>query len=115
MPIPLICPKVELPNLAEEEEGVSDGEGDDESTQFLVELDGQGKGALTGDESLFTRRYHSHKQVMSNREAEKLDVMMTVCLEHFHSICHDGGELGRGNLLTEIGKTKMADATFLFS
>ena len=29
---------------------------------------------------------------MRNEQAEKLDVMMTVCLRHFHGVCHSKGE-----------------------
>lgn len=79
---------VELPNLEDEEE--------DEESQFQVELDageGEGGGGGEEEEALLLGPHYSQKQVMRNEPAEKLDVMMTICLQHFHRICHHKGSL----------------------
>ena len=34
---------------------------------------------------------YSQKRVMTNENAEKLDIMMTVLLDHLHSLCHKDG------------------------
>ena len=34
---------------------------------------------------------HSQQPVMSNEMAEKLDIMMTLCFECLHSLCHSNG------------------------
>ena len=34
---------------------------------------------------------HSQKPVMSNEMAEKLDIMMSLCFECLHSLCHSNG------------------------
>lgn len=80
---------MELPNLEEEEP--SEG---DEDTQFHVELEqheDESAPLVDGKGSILLGLHYSCKQVMSNEQAEKLDVMMTICLQHFHKLCHHKG------------------------
>ena len=73
---------------------MEEGEDDSQDTQFCVELeDGQRDlspppSPLADDPSLLLGLSYSQTQMMKNEQAEKLDIMMTVCLEHFHRICH---------------------------
>lgn len=68
-------------------------------TQFHVDLEGEGEEEEEGRVPLVDGKgpsiplglYLSVKQVMANEQAEKLDVMMTVCLQHFHDLCHPKG------------------------
>jgi hypothetical protein len=34
----------------------------------------------------------SRRPVMTNDMAEKLDIMMSICFEHFYSLCHSNGK-----------------------
>ena len=88
-----LLPQVELPNLEEEEgAGLSEDEGD----QFEVELEPATAAAaaapVSGKGSTLLGLHYSQKRVMKNEQAEKLDVMMTICLEHFNRLCHRKGE-----------------------
>ena len=76
--------QVELPSLEEEDDD------NDPDTQFDVELEGVEK-ETSMPHSAVLGAHFSQKQVMKNEVAEKLDVMMTVCFQHFHKICHRNG------------------------
>lgn len=82
------CRQVELPSLEDEGEG--------EETQFHVELDSSAddRDAAIADSaaSALLALTYSRKHVMENEQAEKLDVMMTTCMDHLHMICHHKGE-----------------------
>ena len=92
---------MELPNL-EEIEG-EELSADQEDTQFHVDLEGAGNEEREGEESpvplvlsegdapLSLGLRYSLKQVMSHEQANKLDVMMTISLQHFHSLCYCKG------------------------
>ena len=58
--------------------------------QFHVEMES----ALDGDAPVISgilTAVHSQQSVMSNDMAEKLDIMMSVCFEYLHSLCHSNG------------------------
>lgn len=84
---------MELPNL--EEEGAELRE-EDEGTQFCMELKERGAECAPpsdGKGSFPLGLHYSCKPVMTNEQAEKLDVMMTICLQHFHNLCHHQGSM----------------------
>ena len=71
-------------------------EADHEEIQFHVEVE------PSSTECCHDNNAHSHfvlnlepsycqQQVMTNDCAEKLDIMITLCLEHMLSICYDNG------------------------
>ena len=93
--------QVELPSLEEDEEGSQD-------TQFPVDLEAGDcddkadetpcvrdkalpEGGGGGGGFLRLGLHHSLKQVMQNEQAEKLDVMMAISLQHIHSLSHNKG------------------------
>ena len=78
--------QVEVPNQA-----LGDGEGEglgDEDVQFHVEMEETGDAPLISDTLTAVL---SRRPVMSSDMAEKLDIMMTICFEHFYSLCHSNG------------------------
>ena len=78
-----------------EEEGAGLRE-EDEDTQFHVEIEERGAECappLDGKGFFPLGLHYSRKQVMSNEQAEKLDVMMTICFQHFHNLCHHKGSI----------------------
>ncbi len=82
-PFGSLCCKVELPSLEEDEE-------EDEGAQFNLELDmNERRGPLVSSASDGLGSQLSSAELMKNEQAEKLDIMMTVCLHHFHDLCHD--------------------------
>ena len=73
---------MELPNL-------EDRGREEEEEQFTIELDTKERHvAAPPSVDLGVGVYLSRDRVMQNEQAEKLDVMMTVCLNHFHHLCH---------------------------
>lgn len=91
---------MELPNLEEEGAELSEEEGD-EDTQFHVDMEERGEECVPlvdGKGSILLGLHYSRKQVMRNVQAEKLDVMMTICLQHFHKLCHHKGLILKGQL-----------------
>ena len=90
-PIFHCCVQVEVPSQSlddgERDEG---GEGlEDEEVQFHVEMEGTRDAPLIRDTltAIFSRR-----PVMTSDMAEKLDIMMSICFEHFYSLCHSNGK-----------------------
>ncbi|XP_064405680.1 RNA polymerase I-specific transcription initiation factor RRN3-like [Halichondria panicea] len=79
---------VDIPRL--EEHGVISD--DTDGTQFHVEVDTE-PNPCYNKEGLNLEPSYSHVQVMSNESAEKMDVMMTVLLDHLHSLCYNDGVL----------------------
>ena len=63
---------------------------DADGTQFHVEVDTEHDPSYN-KEGLNLEPSYSHVQVMSNESAEKMDVMMTVLLDHLHSLCYNDG------------------------
>lgn len=78
---------MELPRL--DEHAVSNEEGDD--TLFYVEVDSDPDGCANKTAGRNLEPSYSRKCVMSNENAEKLDVMMTVLLEHLQTLCFKDG------------------------
>lgn len=78
--------KVDIPRL--EEHGVISDDVD--GTQFHVEVDTE-PDPCYNKEGLNLEPSYSRVQVMSNESAEKMDVMMTVLLDHLHSLCFKDG------------------------
>ena len=63
--------------------------------QFHVEIEpdpGSGHDGVVCMKSVLNLEpVYSQKRVMANQNAEKLDIMMTVLLNHLHSLCHKDG------------------------
>ena len=63
--------------------------------QFHVEIEpdpGSGRhGIVCMKSALNLEPVYSQKRVMANENAEKLDIVMTVLLDHLHSLCHMDG------------------------
>ena len=81
---------MELPKFEEEEDEdeMQNGEEmeDGEETELPVDEVEPSLSLATPPYSL--ELHYSKRQIMKNEQAEKLDVMMTVCLQHFHAVCH---------------------------
>lgn len=78
--------QVEVPS-----QGLGDGEGEgpeDEEMQFHVEMEATGDAPLISDTLTAVL---SRRPVMASDMAEKLDIMMSICFEHFYSLCHSNG------------------------
>ena len=70
---------------------MGDGEGEgpeDEEMQFHVEMEATGDAPLISDTLTAVL---SRRPVMASDMAEKLDIMMSICFEHFYSLCHSNG------------------------
>ncbi len=63
---------------------------DSDGTQFHVEVDSEP--IPCNKVGLNLEPFYSQCQVMSNLSAEKLDIMMTVLLDHLHLLCYKDGE-----------------------
>lgn len=85
----MLCLQVEVPSQSTEEDGGGGGELEDEEMQFHVEMDTEGENSVVSDK---LTAVHSQRPLMSNDMAEKLDIMMSICFEYLHSICHDNGK-----------------------
>jgi len=75
---------VELPNLEDSRRE----EEEEAEPQFTIELGAKERHVAAPSVDPGVGVYWSRSQVMRNEQAEKLDVMMTVCLHHFHHLCH---------------------------
>ena len=80
--------QVEVPSQSVcEGEGEEQGEGlQDEEMQFHVEME---EAPLISDTLTVVL---SRRPVMTNDMAEKLDIMMSICFQHFYSLCHSNGK-----------------------
>ncbi len=83
--------QVEVPS-----QSVCDGEGEeqeeglqDEEMQFHVEMEEARDAPIISDTLVAVL---SRRPVMTNDMAEKLDIMMSICFEHFYSLCHSNGK-----------------------
>lgn len=83
---------MELPNVEEEDEEDEMVSGEDEEdvqgTQFCMELECDHSHLSLSTSPTGLGLIYSKKQVMKNEQAEKLDVMMTVCFQYLHMVCH---------------------------
>ena len=67
-------------------DGAEEGEGlGDDEMQFHVEMEERGEAPLINDTLTAVL---SRRPVMTSDMAEKLDIMMSICFEHFYSLCH---------------------------
>ena len=72
------------------DEGEGEGEGfGDEEVQFHVEMEETRDAPLINDTLTAILSQHP---VMTNEMAEKLDIMISICFEHFHSLCHSNSK-----------------------
>lgn len=71
----------------EEGEG-EEGQGEND-VQFHVEMEEDGDTPAISD---VLGAVHSHRPVMTNEMAEKLDIMMLISFEYIHACCHSNGK-----------------------
>lgn len=82
--------QVEVPSQSlEDGEGAEGGEElGDEGVQFHIEMEETRDAPFISDTLTAVL---SQRPVMTCDMAEKLDIMMCICFEYFHALCHSNG------------------------